>query len=111
MLSESIFKIKSFNEEECIRVTKEDAIRLINLSKSCFILLAQKNGPTEMLFKAMNEETFNDFVVMMCYNPKLLKFLKLAVISSEKILKRNKKGMNFAAVAADYIKANLSFIV
>lgn len=98
------FRFNSPKPEECTDISMHEALDAIKYSCNCFVLYSQCDGQVEVLFTGLNEQVFFDFIIMMCRDERFLKFIKLAVISTERIKRIDKKGMDFAVVAAKYIQ-------
>jgi len=97
--------------EKCREEKMEAVLEDIKFSKNCFVVFERYDGGAELLFTGLNEDTLASFVVLMCKYKQLYQFLKMAVITAERLQKDNKKGMVTFNQAVNFCKENFSDIV
>ena len=63
-----------------------------------------------MLFTGLNENTFASFVVLMSKHTQLFQYLKMALITTERLMKDKKNGIDFYNKALRFCEENFSII-
>jgi hypothetical protein len=97
--------------EKCREEKMEEVLEDIKFSRNCFVMFDRFDGSMDLLFTGLNEDTLATFVVLMCKHPQLFQFLKMALITTERLNKNHKSGMDFYDKALKYCKENFSDLV
>jgi hypothetical protein len=94
--------------ENCREEKMEEVLEEIKFSRNCFVVFDRYDSSTELLFTGLNENTLASFVVLMYKYPQLFQFIKMALITVERLTKNDKQGMDFYNKALKYCKENFS---
>jgi len=94
--------------EKCREEKMEEVLEDIKFSKNCFVMFERSDGSVDLLFTGLNENTFATFVVLMSKHPQLFQFQKMALITTERLNKNHKNGMDFYDKALKFCKENFS---
>ncbi|MDP4285971.1 MAG: hypothetical protein Q8891_16275 [Bacteroidota bacterium] len=97
--------------EKCREEKMEEVLEDIKFSKNCFVLFERHDGGSELLFTGLNENTLASFVVLMCNQEQFYQFLKMALITRERLMKNDKNGMDFYNRALKFCEENFSDMV
>lgn len=87
----------------CRDISIDETLQTIKYSQHCFVLYEPYDQPCELLFTALNKETFIMFLVMLGQYEELYKFLKLLIISHDRLSKQPKKGMALTEMVTDHV--------
>ncbi len=98
--------LDSCKPNECHDVQIEEALKEIKFSENCLVVYSSHDSKVHVLFTGYNKHVLHDLIVAMCYHDSYLKLTQLAVLCAEKIKKLDKKGMDFAEMAGDYVEKN-----
>ena len=92
--------------EKCREEKMEKVLEDIKFSKDCFVVFTRDDDFPDILYSGLNEHTLSTFVVLICKFKQFYKFLKMALITAEHLMKDNKKGMVTYNQAVKFCKEN-----
>ncbi|MDP4086623.1 MAG: hypothetical protein Q8934_18780 [Bacillota bacterium] len=97
--------------EKCREEKMEEVLENIKFSRNCFVVFEDYNGSSELLFTGLNENTLASFVVLLSKHEQFYQFLKMALITRERLMKNDKNGMDFYNKALKFCKENFCDMV
>lgn len=98
-------KCPTLQPERCRGVDMHNALEEIKYSEHCLVLYAPYGRPCQMMFTGFNKNVFAMIVVLLADSVTLLKFLKLAIVTVEKLgSKRQEK------TKGDFLKEVEAFV-
>jgi hypothetical protein len=80
-----IIKCPTLEPERCRGVDMEKALEEIKFSEHCLVLYAPYGKPCQTMFTGFNKKVFAMIVVLIVESATLFKFLKLAIVTAEKL--------------------------
>ncbi|MCA2611904.1 MAG: hypothetical protein IM521_19305 [Microcystis sp. M27BS1] len=89
-----IIKCPTLNPEKCRGIDMEKALEEIKFSKHCLVFYESYNKGCKMMFTGFNKEVFSMLVVLLAESKTSFDFLKLAIVTVEKLGSKRKGKSN-----------------
>jgi hypothetical protein len=107
-LSKYRLRLPDLEPEECRGQAMQDLLEDFKYSKNLFAIFQPYSGPAEVVTTGLNNETITVMTVLMLEDEKILKFLKLSVVSAEKLKTSWEAGIKFRKKAIEYIRTHFA---
>lgn len=89
-----VIKCPTQEPEKCRGVEMHEALEEIKYSEHCLVLYSPYGRPCQMMFTGFNKKVFALIVVLLAESKKLFQFLKLAIVTVEKLGSKRKTKSN-----------------
>lgn len=104
-----------YDKAEMIRgIDMDNTLQDLKYSENCLAFYSPYGGlPSLAVFTALNKKTFSMMVVLMCEFKSIFRFMKLAVATAERLIKKgvDKRKVEFQKTVEDFIENTIQFEV
>lgn len=104
------YKLTEIYPEECRGQKMIELLEDMKYSKNCLAIFQPYSGSVEYVLTGFNEDMLASLTVLMCSDENIYKFLKLALVSTEKFKSSWDKGFKFHNESVKYLRQHFKEI-